>query len=479
MATTRKPTKGDEIERLSLFPKLSPNPIVEISLDGELVYANPAAKEAFPEIMVQGTAHTIFRSFFKVMEALKDGGEQFSISEIEYNGRYFEQRSFYATESNSIHIYFSDITEKKDKDKLKEDFIRTVSHELRTPLTIIHESVDMMREGLFGEINDKQMRIMTNTHESVERLARMVTELLDMSRLEAGQTRLKYDIVNVIDVAKSVENMFREKIRTKGLELSVITNTSSLELYADKDKLTQILVNLIGNSCKFTEKGKIEVAIKDKKDAIECSVADTGRGIAKEDLPRIFDKFSQFSRKHGSGEGTGLGLAIVKGFVDLHCGHLEVSSRLGKGTVISFTIPKFSYRDLVRRHVDLAIDHAAKNGSEFSIISMPISKLKGALLRKAEIFEIVNDIESEILSNLFRADDTVLKSKDEIIALLRDCGSSGIVGVKERLKSNIVNLIKEKDLKDKVHIPINHVSYPADVGRGDEVLSRLFDTTRS
>jgi len=225
-------------------------------------------------------------------------------------------------------------------DQLKSDFVSTVSHELRTPLSITKEGISLVLDKIAGNINEKQKKILNTSRDNIDRLARIINDLLDISKIEAGKLELKKESFNMNDAIKGLATFFREEAKKKGLELRLNLPKESIELYADPDKLKQVFINLIGNSLKFTQKGYIEVSARKFKDRAECSVIDTGKGIEKNALPKVFNKFEQFGRVAGPGEkGTGLGLSIVKGIVELHHGSISVESEAGKGAKFTFTLP--------------------------------------------------------------------------------------------------------------------------------------------
>jgi len=242
--------------------------------------------------------------------------------------------------TSNIHI-IKDITERKELDKLKDEFVSTVSHEMRTPLTTIRESVSQVLDGILGPITDEQKEFLTICLNDSNRLKRIIDDLLDISRLEAGSFKIRKDKCDIVDIVKSVSSSFYPKVSARGLEIKTFFSHEKIEIVADKDRIGQILMNLIGNAVKFTSAGSITISVTQKNDIIECSVADTGVGIGKDDLPKVFTKFQQFGRIAGPGEkGTGLGLSIAKGLVERHGGKIWVESKPGEGTKFTFQLPR-------------------------------------------------------------------------------------------------------------------------------------------
>lgn len=235
---------------------------------------------------------------------------------------------------------YRDITKHKKFNQLKDDFIDMVSHELRTPLSIVNEGINIILDEIPGKINPQQARILTSAKANIERLKRILNNLLDISKIEADKVVMKKEVMDIKKLMKDVLFSFEPKMKEKGLEAKMDLPEVEIKACADKDMMAQIMTNLIDNAIKFTEHGFVRVSARETKEGIECSVSDTGIGIAAENLPRIFGKFQQFARVTGPSEkGTGLGLLISKKLVDMHGGSIHVESRLGKGTKIIFTLP--------------------------------------------------------------------------------------------------------------------------------------------
>jgi PAS domain S-box-containing protein len=230
----------------------------------------------------------------------------------------------------------------KELDKLKSDFVSNVSHELRTPLTAIKGSVDNMLDGITGSMNEKQTRYLARIKSNADRLTRLINELLDLSRIEAGKIDLKPANLSLVSLAQEVAENIRPVALEKLISLEVAAADDGTTAWADRDKIIQVLMNLIGNAVKFTpERGKVTVAVHKNGDRwVEISVADTGPGILPEEASRIFDRFYQIAQaEKQKAKGTGLGLAICKALVEMHGGKIWMESEVGKGSTFSFTLP--------------------------------------------------------------------------------------------------------------------------------------------
>ena len=227
-------------------------------------------------------------------------------------------------------------------DQLKSDFVSIVSHELRTPLSITKEGISLVLDGITGSINPQQQKILTTSRNNIDRLARIINSLLDISRIESGKMELRKNDVDLKLLIKNALASFENMAKEKGLELrfNFPEEQEKIILSVDEDKIIQVFTNLLGNSIKFTEKGYIEVSLSQSESGAEVAIRDTGIGIAPQDLQKLFNKFLQFGRVAGAGEkGTGLGLSIAKGLVELHGGKIWAESELGKGSKFIFTLP--------------------------------------------------------------------------------------------------------------------------------------------
>lgn len=229
-------------------------------------------------------------------------------------------------------------------EKTKAEFAALISHELRTPLASIKEAVSLVLDGVAGEITPQQKRFLEMARNNIDRLDRLTRSFLDIASF-GGERKMKivrfhFDIV---DLAKETLSQLYHVAAAKGVDLKFEKPLQKqITVWADRDRIAQAINNLVGNSLKFTQKGgKICVKLFDKGDNVEVAIADTGRGIDKENLNKIFDKFTYFQKpKDGAISSWGLGLPITKEIIELHGGRVHVESEAGKGSRFSFTIPK-------------------------------------------------------------------------------------------------------------------------------------------
>ena len=256
-------------------------------------------------------------------------------------------------DSDSVILYLDgvifDITiMKKAEEELEQaismqmEFTSTVSHELRTPLTAIKSGVAIVLDGIAGEINPDQKDFLGTVNRNVDRLTRLINDVLDFQRLKSGKEKfvMKKDDINRL--AEETQKDMLPAAAQKGLTISLSLDGSVPEIIFDRDAITRVLVNLINNAIKFTEKGGIIISTKTKpeENVVLVTVEDTGRGIEEKDMPRLFDDFVQLDKgKNRQTGGTGLGLAISKKLVNHHGGRIWAESQAGKGTKFCFVLP--------------------------------------------------------------------------------------------------------------------------------------------
>jgi signal transduction histidine kinase len=232
-------------------------------------------------------------------------------------------------------------TQLRELNHLKSAFVSIVSHELRTPMTSIKGYVENMLEGLTGELSEKQRYYLTRVKHNTERLTRMIGDLLDLSRIEAGRVELKIAPLVLEDLVAEVVEGFQTIAREKAVTVHASSQNSLPKIDGDRDKLHQVLTNLIQNAVKFTPKGgKVWVETRlDDDGFVECCVADTGCGIPLDELDKVFEKFYRGESVPADARGAGLGLAITKTLVELHRGRIWVESTPGEGSRFFYTLP--------------------------------------------------------------------------------------------------------------------------------------------
>ena len=226
----------------------------------------------------------------------------------------------------------------REMDALKEQFHATVSHELRSPLTSAREAANLLQSGGPGSLTPKQEKLVGIIYQSADRLLRLVGQILDLSRLTAGLLPLELTAFDATRAARRAVKEMRVQAEERGVSVTYEAGAGNLELVADEDAVTQVLINLVANGIKFTPAGgSVTVRLVDAGPEIEFHVEDTGAGIPADKLGLVFEPYRQ---AHSGKGGTGLGLAIVRGLVEAHRGRVTVESQEGKGTRFSVVLPR-------------------------------------------------------------------------------------------------------------------------------------------
>jgi PAS domain S-box-containing protein len=409
-----------------------------------------------------------------------------NIGDLEKQDRDLKKRSEDSTRTQRAMLHImGDLKDANDElemankklhkfDQLKSDFVSMVSHELRTPLTVTREAISQVLDGICGETNKKQKQFLSMSIEEIDRLARLIENLLDISKIEAHKVELKRELIDIISLAKDVNSNFDLTLQNKGLELKYNFPKDNIELYMDKDKIAQVLVNLISNAIKFTPAGYIEISVIDKENVVECTISDTGIGISEKELLKVFNKFTQFGQEFESTKkGTGLGLVISKGIIELHSGKIWVESKLGQGTKISFTLPKYSPRKLFKEYVTDGLAEAIKEGLSLSIIIFKV-KNYDALQEKLgqdKIASIMHGLEQLVKTNLRCEADISIEDTQSILVVLPEIDKKGSELAVERFKSNLDDYLSREGLAKEIEVDLRAASFPEDAKTKEKLLN--------
>jgi len=287
------------------------------------------ATEAFEKMKSTGKAEA------EVKSIRKDGSifHQYIVLVKSVN----KDRSF-----DGFYCFAKDVTERKYQESLeiKAELIQMVSHELRTPVHSVKEGLSIVLEGLTGEITPEQKEVLNISKRCVDRLARLVNDVLAFHKLEAGVIEFHMKAENLTRIIEEVAASMHPLAENKNLSLKMSLQKNLPEVELDRDKIVQVLTNFLQNAIKFTLQGEITVTSSLSSQEVRVSVKDTGIGIQQKDVPKLFRKFGQLeSAKLIAPGGTGLGLAISKMIVERHHGKIEIESQFKKGSSFSFILP--------------------------------------------------------------------------------------------------------------------------------------------
>lgn len=238
-----------------------------------------------------------------------------------------------------------DISHLKELDKMKSEFIAMVTHELRAPIAAVEQQLTVILNKMAGEVTEKQEQLLNRAKERTKGLLNLIKDLLDLSKIEAGKMVQYKELLALQEVVQKVVDLMRAEAEAKKLDLQFPDPSELPLISADRNSMEGIFTNLISNAIKYTpEGGKVWVTLGEEGGFVKATVSDTGIGLKKEDLSRIFDKFYRVKTKETRQiVGTGLGLSIVKSIVDAHLGTISVESEEGGGTTFTILFPRESH----------------------------------------------------------------------------------------------------------------------------------------
>jgi len=326
--------------------------LVVVDDKGNVIMMNPAAekllgishKEKIGKSILEGLKEEQVISLVKGAPE-KEGKEIEIVSPNEETKKILRASSAVIEDENGKPVgmvsVLSDITKQKELDRLKSNFVSSVTHELRTPLVAMEKSISLL---LTENIPESQQReFLSIAQRNLKRLTSLINDLLDLSKLEAGKMEIKRQLCSIESVIDEAISGLKTWAETKSIQINKVIEENLPDVNIDPNRIIQVLTNLIGNAIKFTPpSGKITVEAKfiRTENELEVAVQDTGIGIAKEDLPRIFDKFFQVGERAPTDiSGTGIGLSIAKEIIQLHKGRIWAESEKGKGARFIFRLP--------------------------------------------------------------------------------------------------------------------------------------------
>lgn len=349
--------------------------------------------------------------------------------------------------NESIRILYKDLEEKnaelKKLDQLKSDFVSTVSHELRTPLSITTEGISLILDGLAGPINDMQKDLLQTSKESLDRLKTIINDLLDISKIEAGKIEIRKGFVDLKEILQKLTDSYKRVLLTKRQEIKVTLPQEKVLLFIDGDKIIQVVTNLLNNAHKFTpEGGLVEVTLAVEPKQVRFKVRDNGVGISQEDIPKLFGKFEQFGRTHGSGiKGTGLGLAISKALIGLHGGKIWAESKINEGATFQFTLPDFEEAKVeFDKYVDVVLKDALSKQQTVSFLAIRLANFHSLQEKHGNKVAIgAMDVICSVVGQTVThpSDKFIVYQENTIHIILHRTGKEGGFSVIARLKEAI------------------------------------------
>ncbi len=331
------------------------DPIIVADSSGRIVLMNQLAENIF-EVTEEASVGEEFRNVVKNAELTKyvtrylNGESTLNIPpyfELRFNeeDRYFRIKLNSSKDSSGkvtgVVLILQDVTQFKELDKMKSEFMARVSHEFRTPLTSINMTVDILKDEHIGRVNKKQHELLVAAKQDAERLTKLVRDLLELSRLESGKIQLKEDRIEIKSLIEFSVQPVLLQFNDKDVRLILNTDETIPVFIADFQQLSWVISNLVTNALRFTDNGgSVTVDTTMNEDDLIVAVRDTGCGIDPEEMEKVFDKFVQLHDTTNPSPGSvGLGLSIAKEIVELYGGRIWVDSRVGVGSVFTFSIP--------------------------------------------------------------------------------------------------------------------------------------------
>lgn len=323
----------------------TPDPVLVTDASNRLILANPAASQLFNVVIRRGERQDLQRTIQikPLYDLLQEASDEKRTSEIKMpDGKTFlATASAMTAEGRTVGrvCIMRDVTQLKEIDTLKSEFVSTVSHDLRSPLTLMRGYATMLEMG--GELNDQQKSYVRMIVQGVENMSKLVNNLLDLGRIDFG-VGLQVEQIPVLDIIERVTGGLQMAARNKNIALSVeIPRDMPHAVEADQALLHQAVYNLVENAIKYTpDGGEVTVNLLTAPDTLTFAIKDSGIGIQPEDRKRLFEKFYRGTHREALAQrGTGLGLAIVKSIAERHRGRVWVESELGKGSTFFLQVP--------------------------------------------------------------------------------------------------------------------------------------------
>lgn len=319
---------------LSLVPEVS-----KIAL-GVTFVISFSASVIFASITMELLIFKEVTKIYRVLERLKEGGKAISPkSQLDFNNPF---RSINKELFSYASMKQREIEDLKKMEAFRREFVADVSHELKTPIFSAQGYIHTL---LDGAVEDKAVRLkfLRRAGRSLDRLDRLVQDLLTLSRIETGAVKMNFVNVNILEIAEEVVDQLEDKAIKKKIDVTFAKEFKDpIFVYADAEKIYQVMLNLVSNAVKYSkDEGSIIIDFEQSKQDVTIFIKDNGKGIPPEDIKRIFERFYRVEKSRSKEKGgTGLGLAIVKHIIEAHNSKVMVTSTVGKGSVFSFKLKR-------------------------------------------------------------------------------------------------------------------------------------------
>jgi len=353
--------------------------------------------------------------------------------------------------------------------RVKSDFVSVISHELRTPLTSIKESISIVFDGITGPVSEEQKKFLTIAKNNVERLAKLITDILDLSKLESGRIVMHKRKLNINAIIKDIYASTKIIAEQKNLEFTISLGDSVEFTWIDPDRIGQVIKNLVSNAIKFNkEKGRINLSTSTEnikgRDYVKVEVEDNGIGIPQEEIENLFRHFTpldtSMTRQHS---GAGMGLAISKGIVELHGGSIWVVSEPDAGTKTIFTLPVYKKYEEFDFLMEEALERARLNDNKIALIVFDVKEAKD------RVEGVIAETEDAIKKTIRGPEDKVTRcKKGECVVAIACTDRPGALAIVKRVRENI-----------KVPLLFGIAIYPDESADMDELMKKTESDLKS
>jgi PAS domain S-box-containing protein len=479
--------------------------ILVVESDGQMVESNASARELFgypkEELMRQNIGRLLTSEGDETWERIaasveKESHWQGDLLAIHRMGestpvRVSVSRYVDRTENRANMICFlRDISEEKEIDRMKSEFVSVASHEMRTPLTSIKSAVDLILKGRAGEITDSQRKFLSIAERNIDRFIALIEDLLDISKIEARQVELDNAEFAMEELIEKAMNTLKVLADEHSISLRRISDPHLPQVYGDASRIEQVLTNLIGNAVKFTpDKGTITIeasrvrgtpggAGEDGGGVVQVSVTDTGVGIPEDQVEHVFAKFYQAESSLSTKRqpGTGLGLAITKGIVEAHGGTISCESKIGVGSTFRFTLPIVDRTKQFYKDFSNELARAKRHSLPLSILLLAVNS-EYEHLRKAHGQKRCGEMLRVIMKGTFNG---TVRNTDrmcggpwdgEVVLLMRDTDRAGAQVVEKRIYEHMPrNAVGGGEVKYDPILSAGVAMFPADGQTPEELL---------
>jgi len=322
----------------------------------------------------------------------------------------------------------------KDLSALKDEFVSKVSHELRTPLTAIKEGISLMLDEALGAINADQQDFLKTVDENIDRLTEMISNMLDISKIESGRLRLNRKRLDIRQLLETTIASYKTLTGQRTLDIQL---AKVVPVFADSNRILQILGNLFSNGVKFTKPdGTLTFSAEERDGFVAVSVSDNGVGISPDDVPNLFQKFSQVGEGQSKPQSSGLGLMLCKELVGLHKGTISVASELGRGSTFTFTLPVYTPRFAMEEHFEELLQAARSSDQDtMALLAIEATPLLGQLSQaQADQRTWHLDQAADVVRKHVHRGDAVLAVEPHWIVIIAMTDLAGAQAMEQRLR---------------------------------------------